>query len=137
MVDGPALALQFAAVAALKADAGVAALVGVRVYDEPPQAVEFPYLRVGTTDLRPLNLSGDCTDEDIVFSIEGHSRPVAGRVEALRLAHAVRLALDDAALSVTGHTLAWCQFTAQAVSRAADGKSYVATLAFQAALEPL
>jgi len=134
VVDGPALALQAALVDALKAHAAVAALVAARVYDEPPQGVGFPYVRVGTIDLRPLRLSAR-TDEDIAFSIEAHSRPVAGRVEASRIAHAVREALDDAALSVTGYTLEWCQFTTQAVSRAADGKSYIATIAFEAALE--
>lgn len=134
MADGPALALQKALVTALRADPGVSALVGARVYDEPPQDVMFPYLRVGNIDLRPLRMSGTCTDEDILFSVEAHSRPVSGRVEASRIAHAVRVALDDAALSVSGFKLDWCQFTTQAVVRAADGKSYIATIAFSAAL---
>ena len=134
MADGPALALQAALVAALRANAGVSALVGARVYDEPPQGVVFPYVRVGSVDLRPLRMSGTCTDEDVLFSIEVHSRPVAGRVEASRIAHAIRLALDDAALVVAGFALEWCQFTTQAVTRAADGESYIATIAFEAAL---
>ena len=134
MADGPALALQAALVAALKADAGVAALVGARVYDEPPQHVTFPYVRIGVLDVAPLRMSGDCLDEDIIFSIEAHSRPVAGRVEAAKIAHAVRVALDDAALSVTGSPLDWCQWTTQAVARAPDGVSYIANVAFQAAL---
>lgn len=134
MADGPALALQKALVASLRANAGVSALVGARVYDEPPQGVTFPYVRVGNVDLRPLRMSGACIDEDILFSIEAHSRPVSGRVEASRIAHAVRVALDDAALSVAGFTLEWCQFTTQAVTRAADGESYIATIAFEAAL---
>jgi len=110
MADGPALALQAALVAALKAD------------------------RIGTVDLRPLRLSGECSDEDFAFSIEAHSRPVAGRVEAARLAHAVRTALDGATLTVTGYTFEWCDWTTQAVTRAADGESYIATIAFEAAL---
>jgi len=133
VADGPALALQAALVAALKADAGVSALVGARVYDEPPQNVVFPYIRIGSVDLRPLRMSCQ-TDEDFVFSIEGHSRPVAGRVEASRLAHAVRVALDGATLTVTGYTFEWCEWTTQAVTRAADGESYIATVAFEVAL---
>lgn len=133
MTDGPALALQKALIAHLRADAGVAALVGARVYDEPPQGVAFPYVRIGTVDLRPLRLSGLCTDEDIILSIECHSRPVAGRVEVSRMAHAVRVALDDAAPSVTGYVLEWLVFTAQAVTRGPDGESYIATLSFEAA----
>lgn len=133
MADGPDLALQVALVAALKANAGVASLVGARVYDEPPQHVIFPYVRIGMMDLRPLRLS-DCTDEDIMFSIEAHSRPVAGRVEAGRIANAVRVALDGATPSVTGYTLDWIDWQTQAVTRATDGKSYIATIAFEAAL---
>ena len=38
MPDSYALALQKALVTALKADAGITALVGARVYDQPPQS---------------------------------------------------------------------------------------------------
>lgn len=145
MADGPAIALQVALVAALKADAGLTALVGARVYDEPPQHVEFPYVRIGVLDVAPLRMSGGCTDEDIIFSIEAHSRPksvaagvpiVVGRTQAAKIAHAVRLALDEQPLSVTGYTLDWCQWTTQAVTRAPDGESYIANVAFAAALSP-
>lgn len=134
MADGPDLALQVALVAALRADAGLAALVGPRIYDEPPQKTRFPYVRIGTVNARPLRLS--CrTDDDLTFSIEAHSRPVSGRVEAGRIAFAVRKALDGAQLTAPGYTVAWCQYTTQAVSRASDGRSYVATIAFEASLE--
>jgi hypothetical protein len=135
MADGPALALQAALVARLRAHAGVTALVGARVYDEPPQGVAFPYVRIGTVDLTPLRMT-TCSHEDLTFSIEAHSRPVSGRVEAARIAHAVRLALDAAPLAVTGYTLDWCDWITQAVSRAPDGRSYIATIAFTAALSP-
>lgn len=134
MADGPVLALQAAIVAALRADPAVAALVGGRVYDEPPEDVEFPYCRIGMTDLRILRLSGPWADDDVMLSVECHSRPLAGRVEAARIAHAVRGALDGAALSPAGHALEWLQFTTQAVTRGPDGRSYVATLAFEAAI---
>jgi len=143
--DGPALSLQAALVRALKDDSWVATMVGDRVYDEPPQHVELPYVRIGVINLAPLRMSGDCTDEDIVFSIEAHSRPasvsagaviVGGRTEATRIANAVRVALDDAELLVTGYTLDWCTFTTQAVTRAPDGVSYIANIAFNAALSP-
>lgn len=133
MADGPALALQAALVSVLRADAGVAALVGARVYDEPPDGAMLPLVRIGTIDLAPERLS--CrTDEDITFSVEAHSRPIAGRVEATRIAHAIRVALDETDFAVPGYHLDWCQWLTQAVTRAADGKTYVATVAFQAAL---
>lgn len=134
MADDASLALQKAVIAALRADAGVAALVGAKVYDEPPHGVTPPYVRYGTDNLAPLRMSGDCVDEDIAFSVEVHSRPVAGRVEAKRIAQAVREALDDQALTVTGFTLEWLQYTTQSITRAADGETYIAVIAFEAAL---
>lgn len=139
MADGPTLALRKAVIAGLLADAGVAALVGTRVYDEPPQGVSFPYVRFGAADQAALRM--DChTDDDVAFSVECHARPdavaqtVHPRVQAERLGHAVRLALDQAALSVEGYTLDWLDYQTQAVSRAGDGRSYVAVVAFFAAL---
>lgn len=135
MADPAALALQKAVVARLLSSPAVAALVGPRVHDEPPQGVAFPYARIGQTDQRALRM--DChTDDDVLFSVECHSRPDAGRVEAMRLAQAVREALDDAPLTVAGHVLDWMDYTALSVSRAPDGRSYVATVAFAAALAP-
>jgi hypothetical protein len=133
MADGPALALQAALVARLRADAGVSALVAARVYDEPPDGAALPLVRVGTLDVAPERMDG-CTDEAIIFSIEAHSRPIAGRVEASRIAHAIRVALDEVSLTVAGYNLDWCQFLTQAGSRGSDGKTYIATVAFQAAL---
>lgn len=133
MADGPDLALQKALISRLRATGAVVALVGQRIYDEPPQAVTFPYLRIGQIELAPLRMDG-CTDHDLTFSIEVHSRPGAGRVEAARIADAVRLALDGASLTVEGVTCDWCHYLTQSVSRNADGQSYVATVAFEAAL---
>ena len=134
MADGPALALQAALIGTLKANAGVAALVGARVYDEPPQTVVFPYVRIGTVNVDILRMSGECADDDVIFSIEAHSRPVSGRVEASRIAHVVRLALDNTAIAPVGYHVDWCDFETHAVTRAVDGKSYIATIAFTAAL---
>lgn len=133
MADGPALALQAALVAALKSDPAVAALVGARVHDEPPQAVEFPYVRIGSVEVQPVRMDGH-TDWTVTFGIEVHARPVAGRVEVTRVAEAVVEALDGAVLTIAGFTCDWCWFVTQAAGRASDGKSYVATVVFEAAL---
>lgn len=135
MADGPALALQSAVIARLKVDAGVRALVGERVYDEPPQAVVFPYLRLGNVEVSPLRMDG-YRDFTVTFSVEAHSRPASGRVEATRLAEAVATALDDTALAVAGFSTDWCWFLTQAVTRAGDGRTYLATVAFEASLAP-
>lgn len=133
MADGPGLALQAAVVARLKGDAGVSALVGVRVYDEPPQAVLLPYVRLGSVVVEPLRMDGH-TDWTATFGIEVHSRPAAGRVESTRIAEAVVAALEGVTLTITGFTCDWCWFLTQTAGRDADGKSYVATVAFEASL---
>ncbi|KAB6716269.1 DUF3168 domain-containing protein [Roseobacter sp. TSBP12] len=133
MADDSALALQSALVGWLKADTGVSALVSGRIYDEPPQDVVFPYVRIGNIDLSADRI-GCFTDDDIKFSIECHSRPVNGRVEATRISAAVRTSLDDAALILPGFSVDWCDYLTQAVIRAADGKSYIATVAFEASI---
>jgi hypothetical protein len=134
MVDSPALALQAAVVARLKATAGVAALVGARVHDVPPQGVVFPYIRMGRKISRPVRMSGPCRDDEVTFSVEGHSRPVAGRVEAERLGFAIEKALDDVAFTVPGYRLDWCRYITQAVEEAPDGRSYIVNVAFEAAI---
>ncbi|SLN36573.1 hypothetical protein AQS8620_01301 [Aquimixticola soesokkakensis] len=133
MADDSALALQKALVSRLKSDAALSALVSGRVYDEPPQSVTFPYVRIGNIDLRALRFSCG-VDDDITFSIECYSRPTSGRVEATRIAAAVRASLDDADLELTGFSLDWCDYLTQAVIRAADGQSYIATVAFEASV---
>lgn len=135
MADGAALALQKAVVGALKSDAALFTLVGSRVYDEPPQGVSRPYVRIGTMETRPSRTSCG-TDYDLDYSVECHSRPEgAGRVEAQRVADAVLAALDGASLTVTGFTACWNDFSAMSVIRDTDGRSYVATVVFEAALD--
>ncbi len=136
MADGPGLALQKALVATLKADATLAALVGARVYDEPPQPVTRPFVRIGNVDVRPERAAA-VTAWAVTFSVEGHSRPKQGRVEATRIAEAIVAALDGqhGSITVAGFTFSWCDFAAQTVIRDSDGKSYAANIAFEAMLD--
>lgn len=139
MADGPALALQAAVIARLRGFAGLTALVGQRVYDEPPQkpdgTTDYPYVRFGAADASALWMTCGA-DDDVLFSVEVHSRPAAGRPEALRIAHQVRLALDQAPLTVTGYTLDWLDYQTHSLTRGTDGRSYLAVVAFAAALSP-
>lgn len=135
MAESPAYALQVAVMAALQADADLAALVGESIFDEPlpPDYEGYPFVHLARLDDAALRI-GCHTDEDILFTIECHSRPVAGRVEVLALAHAVRRALDDAPLILSGHRLDWCTFLTQSVTRSRDGATWTAVLAFEAAV---
>lgn len=136
MADGPALALQKALIATLRSDAGLTALVGARVYDEPPERVQRPYARLGNLDLAPFRTAGKVA-WSVTFSIEGHSRPKQGRVQAARIAQAAITALDQqhAGISVTGFRLAWVEFVTATTVRASDGKSYQSNAAFDAVLD--
>lgn len=52
------LDLRHALLSRLLADGGVAALVGTRIYDNPPAAPVFPYLSFGSVDWSTENLDG-------------------------------------------------------------------------------
>lgn len=137
MAEGYALALQDGLVAALRADPGISALVGKRVYDEPPKAVTRPFICLGGIEPRPLRTSGRRA-ADVVFSIEAHSRPqAAGRVEATRIAASIVAALDEqeSAVTVAGYTLIRLQWMGQTVARDSDGESYSAIIAFEALID--
>lgn len=133
MAADPALALQDALIVRLRSAPGVTGLVGQRVYDEPPQAVTFPYVRLGNIEVRPA----ECSGRGVTFSIEAHSRPEAGRVEATRIAAEVVDALhqNEAAMVVSGFDLSWLEFVVQTVIRGTDGRTYQANIAFDAMLD--
>lgn len=136
MADGFVLAMQKGLRAALAANAGVAALVGARIYDEPPQNVVFPYLRM--VDINPAAFDTDTTEgAEISISVEAYSRSASGRVEAAQMAEAVRAALhrQETSLTVSGFTLVELIFQTFNVTRDADGRGYTAVIVFQATLE--
>ena len=136
MADGFALAMQKGIRAALAANAGVSALVGARIYDEPPQNVVFPYLRM--VDINPAAFDTDTTEgAEISISVEAYSRSASGRVEAAQMAEAVRAALhrQETSLTVSGFTLVELIFQTFNVTRDADGRGYTAVIVFQATLE--
>ncbi|MGZ9812038.1 DUF3168 domain-containing protein [Pseudoroseicyclus sp. H15] len=138
MADGPALALQKGLIAALKAAPAIAALVGARVYDEPPQAPTYPYIRLGNLDRQPLRTDGTPNAADILFALEAHSRPSAGRVEGARIGEAIVALLDDneAALDLAGFRLVRLQHVLTETDRDSDGQSYLSRSSFEALLEP-
>jgi hypothetical protein len=136
MADGFSLAMQKGLRAALAANAGVSAIVSSRIYDEPPQNVVFPYLRM--VDIDPTAFDTDTTEgAEISISVEAYSRSASGRVEAAQMAEAVRAALhrQETSVTVTGFTLVELIFQTFNVTRDADGRGYTAVIVFQATLE--
>jgi hypothetical protein len=107
--------------AAAGADAGVRALLGnpARIYDLPPADPVFPYATLNRVESRQIDAS---ESEAIEHALTLHvwSR-YGGRAEAIDAIAALRTALHDAPLSVSGRKLvfAFVQFTD--VFRSGDG----------------
>lgn len=97
-----------ALVATLRADVGVGALCGDRIYDRPPQDVIFPYVQIGdfaTSEFDGVNLLG----MDASVQIHAWSRKI-GRVECRRILAAIYGALHNADLSLSGGALVLCRW---------------------------
>jgi hypothetical protein len=136
MADGFILSLQKGLRAALVADSDLSALVSSRIYDEPPQNVAFPYVRFG--DITPSAFDTDTTQgASVTISIESHSRSPSGRVEAARMAEAIKSALhrQEAFVTVEGHTLVELIFETFQITRDTEGRGYTAVNVLQAMLE--
>ncbi len=136
MADDFATALQKGLIAALKADSAVTALVGARVYDEPPQNATFPYLWI--TEITPYAFDTDCTEgAQVQIGLEAQSRAASGRVEAVRVAEAVKNALhrQEGAVTVSGFNLIETRFQTFITTREPDGRGYSSRIALQAMLE--
>lgn len=123
--------------AALLADAGVAALVGARVVDEPGAGIALPYIRLGR--LEPVADDTDGTQGALVqMGLEAHSRPLSGgRIEALRICEAMRAALHRRPdlVTVTGANVCEVEVQTFTATRAADGSTYLGILALAITLD--
>lgn len=132
----PALALQDAVIVALRGDAGLAALVGRRTWDTPPQGAGLPFVRLGQIEVRPYR-SGCGKAWELRFGIECQTQAKQGRVEAGRINAAVEAVLDDADLPLVGFALEWLEFVTSTVIRGGNGETYKGSCAFVASLAKL
>lgn len=131
-----ALPLQAAIRAALVADAGVAALVAARIYDEPPSGVTFPYVRFG--DIVTDAFDTDSTEGALVqVGLVVHSNSASGRVEAAQIVGAIKTALhrQETAVTVAGFTLVELIFQTYSTTRNSEGRGYTAIVSMRAMLE--
>lgn len=94
-------AFQKAIVALLRADAGVGALVGDRIYDGPPAAATFPYVSIGPSDFvafdaELLTAREETIQLDVWDRSNGQKNTCRAIVDAIHSAlHRVEMALDD------------------------------------------
>lgn len=127
------LELQGVIVAALKADATVAGLVGSRVYDSVPPGAVFPYISYGPCDT--LTDDADCiTGLDVFIQLDCWSRSV-GYPEVKKISDAVRDALHDKPLSLTVNALVFLEHRQTRTLRDPDGLTSHAAISLQASVE--
>jgi hypothetical protein len=130
----PDRALQAAVLAALRADAGVTALVAARIYDEPPAQPIYPYVTIGRAETRPLGgVDGEGVEH--ALSLTCVSR-FGGAEEATAVVGAMRAALHGAELTLTDHRLVNLRATFSDTFRATDWRSTYGVLRMRAVTEP-
>jgi|TARA_R110000744_G_scaffold34515_3_gene80352 hypothetical protein len=136
MADGYALATQVGIRSALSANSGVTDIVGVRIYDEPPQPVTFPYIKFG--DVIPEAFDTDNTEgAEVTIALEAHSQSASGRVEAVQMVEAIKDALHrkETLITIAGFNLVELIFERFYVTRNTEGRGYDAVILLQATIE--
>ena len=136
-MSDPGFALQKSVVAALRADAGITALLGspARLYDDPPRDTAFPYVSIGPAQLADWDTASE----------RGHLHRLhldiwsrqGGRKEARAILAAIEAVLHDAALSLDGHRLINLRFEFADIFRDEDGETMRGTVRYRAVTEPV
>ncbi len=136
-MSGPLLDLQAALIAYLRGQAALKTWLGdpLRVYDQPPQGVIYPYVTFGRTTVQSIGGIGPEVTEQ-VLDLHGLSR-FLGSEEAKAIAGALRDVLDGAELSVDGQHLVSLRVVFVDVFRANDNRTFYAVLRLRAVTEPL
>lgn len=131
----PALALHKAIVAALKGDAGVAAIVNGRVYDGVPTNAVKPYVSLGAFQMLPEH--GDCLDGGESFITLDAWAGGPDSVQAKQLGKAIANALDEATLTLDGNRLVGLALEQTNYLRDPDGITAHASITMRALTDPL
>jgi len=111
--------LMLAIVAKLKADAGVGAIAGDRIYDRVPESVTYPFVGFGFRSGEPWEAQL-VNGWNALMTINIWSRNY-GSVEAENLSKAVYEALHDVALSLSTQTFGFGKLVTQDTQPQGDG----------------
>ena len=130
-------ALQQAVFAALAADDNIKDIVDdpPRLYDHVPRGAAFPYIVIGESRESDASTATD-TATAHTLTIHVWSR-APGTKESRIAAAAVLDSLNNASLTVTGHTLVDLRWLDTDIRRDTDGETIHAALRFRALTEPL
>jgi hypothetical protein len=132
-MTSPSLELQGAIVARLKADSGVTAVIGSRVYDPPPANATFPYVSIGPSD--EFSDDADCiTGFVVTMQLDGWSR-TGSFTEARRIADAVRATLHGYEFNLSANALVLFEHRITRMFRDPDGITSHAAMTFTALVE--
>jgi hypothetical protein len=135
-VSNPAFALQETMREALLAHAPLVLLLqGSHVFEEVPRGAQAPFVAFGPAETRDWSVADAKAHEHFVtlqVATNSHSRKLAQDILA-----EIEAALDNAALTLSGHALVNLRLVFWAVARDRNGETFGATLRFRAATEPL
>ncbi len=127
--------LQQALYAAISTDPGVLALLGSpRIYDDVPQSAPFPYITLGQSTVRDWSSVVDDGEEHIL-TLHVWSR-ASGRKETHEVMGALREALHDRPLTLSGHRLVNLRHEFSDARRDSDGETYHGVVRYRAVTEP-
>jgi hypothetical protein len=134
MMSSAAFALQKAIFEKLTNDAAtVAALGGPRIYDDAPARVQFPFVTFGPSTERDWSTGSEKGYEHLI-TLHVWSR-ARGRKEALAVIAAVREALHDQDLPLSGHHLVNLRHEYSEARRDNDGETFHGIARFRAVTE--
>lgn len=131
-----AFALQKAIHSKLAGDAGVLALLGgPRIYDDVPRGATPPYVTFGLSTERDWSAGEEPGDEHIL-TLHVWSG-LAGRHQAQEIIGAMRSALHDQSLTLSGHRLINLRHEFSDARREPEGEGYRGLVRLRAVTEPL
>jgi hypothetical protein len=129
----PDLELQGAIVSRLKADATLGALIGPRVYDQPPDGATYPYFTIGEAQF--LRDDATCVSGGKIYlTMHAWSRAV-GFPEVKRIADAVVESVHLAPITLPTNHLISIMHRQTDVFRDPDGLTSHAVIKFVANVE--
>ena len=129
-------ALQQSVYAILTADTRINALLGAaRIYDDVPQKTEFPYMTLGQSRVRDWSTGTDTGDEHIL-TLHVWSR-AGGRKQTHEIMGAVKSALHDRTLPLSGHHLIQLRHEFSDARRDPEGDIYHGIVRLRAFTEPV
>lgn len=126
--------LQSSIYQALASNGQLASLLGgAKIFDDVPRGTPFPYVTIGQSVVRDWSTGSDEGDEHIL-TVHVWSR-AKGRKEVQAIMQAIKAALHDGAVTVSGHRLINLRQELSDARRESDGETYHGLVRYRAVTE--